>query len=365
MKHTRILFGVLAVMAIASPAFGLTYLNYEQWGGTSNDVNKTGNDDHNFCWAASASNVLSWAGWGTASDPTAQNIFDEFKEHWWTGSGVSDGTGSTRNAWAWWLNGYGNVNDNRIWKEGSAYVNVAGGGNAWSQYKFEDYYQETSTRSTLMTSLKSYLTGGWGVSLFYDNPDVTKVDHIVTVWGYDYDEAGNVTGLYITDSDDGKSDKQFVPVTYNAGAGYWQRTDGVILSRLYALGRNPNGNSCGGANVTLQNVISAGQTVNCYATSTLTLKPGFHAQAGSAFRGYIQAAGAGSSLLAEMQSVSLTTAMDILSGGAGGSDEHLPVAGNALPESESKPNSVPEPTTLMLLGFGLLSLLAFMRRKRR
>ena len=355
MKHARILLGVLAVMAIASPAFGLTYLNYEQWGGTSNDVNKTGNDDHNFCWAASASNVLSWAGWGTASDPTAQNIFDEFKEHWWTGSGDYDGTGSSYAAWKWWLNG-GTTTD------GSSYVNVAGGGNAWSQYNFWDYFQQTWTRSTLMTSLKAYLTGGWGVSLFLD---ASSIDHIVTAWGYDYDAAGSITGLWITDSDDGIAGQRLVSVSYNSAGSYWQLGNGVILSGLYALGRNPNGNSCGGANVTLQNVISAGQTVNCYATSTLTLKPGFHAQAGSAFRGYIQAAGAGSSLLAEMQSVSPTTAMDILSGGAGGSDEYWPVAGNAAAETESPNATVPEPTTLMLLGFGLLSLLAFMRRKRR
>ena len=354
MKHTRILLCVLAVTAIvsASPAFGLSYFGYEQWGGTWSDVNKNGNDDSLLCWAAAASNILEWTGWGTPADSTEQNIFDEFKEHW-TNKG-----GDPLYAWRWWLNG-------ELPPTGSewAQVNVSGGGNYWSGVNFWDYYYQDTIKTSVMGSLSSYLKSGYGVTLgVYTNGGA----HSLTAWGYDYDSSGNYTAVWVSDSDDNSSTMKRLSVSYNSGQ--WNLGDsyaGWYIGDVGALGRNPNGNSCGGANVTLQNVISAGQTVNCYATSTLTLKPGFHAQAGSAFRGYIQAAGAGSSLLAEMQSVSPTTAMDILSGGAGGSDEHLPVAGNALPESESKANGVPEPTTLMLLGFGLLSLLAFMRRRRR
>lgn len=41
------------------------------------DVNKTWNDDANLCWAATASNMLKYAGFDAGM--TAQEIFDEFK----------------------------------------------------------------------------------------------------------------------------------------------------------------------------------------------------------------------------------------------------------------------------------------------
>ena len=354
MRMRNILVLAAVCICLTSPAFGLSYFGYNEWGGTWQDVNKNWNDDDNLCWAAAASNILEWAGWGTPADSTEQNIFDEFKEHW-TNQGSLAGYG-----WNWWLNG-----TLPPASEGWAQVNVSGGGNYWSSLSFSDYFHADWNAPTSLSSLQSYLRSGYGVTLgVYTNGG----GHALTAWGYDYDSSGNYTGIWVSDSDDNSSIIKRLSVSYsneqwNLGDSY----TGWYIGNVQALGRNPSGNSCGGANVTLQNVISAGQTVNCYATSTLTLKPGFHAQAGSAFRGYIQAAGAGSSLLAEMQSVSPTTAMDILSGGAGGSDEHLSVAGNALPESESKANgaSVPEPTMLMLLGFGLLSLLTFMRRRRR
>ena len=352
MRMRNILVLAAVCICLTSPAFGLTYLNYEQWGGTWQDVNKNWNDDSNLCWAAAASNILEWAGWGTPADSIEQNIFDEFKEHWTNQGSLAE------YGWRWWLNGILPPQD-----EGWAQVNVSGGGNYWPSLNFYNYYYWDVDTSTIMSSLQSYLRSGYGVTLsVYTNGG----GHALTAWGYDYDSSGNYTGVWVSDSDDNSSTMKRLSVSYSNGQ--WNLGDsytGWYIGNVQALERNPNGNSCGGTNVTLQNVISAGQTVNCYATSTLTLKPGFHAQAGSAFRGYIQAAGAGSSLLAEMQSVSPTTAMDILSGGAGGSDEHLPVAGNAAAETESPNATVPEPTTLMLLGFGLLSLLAFMRRKRR
>ena len=360
MKHTRILLGVLAVMAIVSvrPAFGLSYFGYDEWGGTWSDVNKNGNDDSLLCWAGAASNILEWAGWGTPADSTEQNIFDEFKEHWTNQGGMA------LYGWKWWLNG-GLPPTGTEW----AQVNVSGGGNYWSGVNFWDYYYQDTIKTSVMGSLSSYLKSGYGVSLGIQKACSTGLcGHALTVWGYDYESNGTYQGVWVTDSDDRTTTMKRLSVTYNSSLARWDVGDsysGWHVSDVEALVRNPNGSSCGLANVTLQNVISAGQTVNCYATSTLTLKPGFHAQAGSAFRGYIQAAGAGSSLLAEMQSVSPTTAMDILSGGAGGSDEYWPVAGNAAAETESPNATVPEPTTLMLLGFGLLSLLAFMRRKRR
>lgn len=352
MRMRNILVLAAVCICLTSPAFGLSYFGYNDWGGTWSDVNKNGNDDSQLCWAAASSNILEWTGWGTLADSTEQNIFDEFKEHWTNQGGMA------LHGWKWWLNGGLPPNEPNV-----AQVNVSGGGNYWSGVNFWDYYYQDFSKTSVMGSLSSYLKSGYGVTL-----GVYKYGgaHALTAWGYDYDSSGNYTGVWVSDSDDNSSIMKRLSVSYSNGQ--WNLGDsyaGWYIGDIEALGRNPNGNSCGGANVTLQNVISAGQTVNCYATSTLTLKPGFHAQAGSAFRGYIQAAGAGSSLLAEMQSVSPTTAMDILSGGAGGSDKYLPVAGNAAAETESPNATVPEPTTLMLLGFGLLSLLAFMRRKRR
>lgn len=45
---------------------------------------------------------------------------------------------------------------------------------------------------------------------------------------------------------------------------------------------------CGGADEVLDYTIQVGEIVDCYATNSIRLAPGFHAEEGSTFRGYIK-----------------------------------------------------------------------------
>jgi hypothetical protein len=48
--------------------------------------------------------------------------------------------------------------------------------------------------------------------------------HALTCWGYDYDEAGNILGLWVTDSDDSALGIYYVDVEKGAN-GYWYLQD--------------------------------------------------------------------------------------------------------------------------------------------
>ena len=80
------------------------------WGGTYYDAEKTppGDSDDEMCWAAAASNVLAWTGWGDVASVDGADlhtinetdaIFKYFQTHW------TDEGGWPIDAWAWWFSG--------------------------------------------------------------------------------------------------------------------------------------------------------------------------------------------------------------------------------------------------------------------
>ena len=57
-------------------------------------------EDDLMCWAAAASNVLEWTGWGVVGGMTnTDEMFQHFQDHW------TDLGGSSEYAWNWWFDG--------------------------------------------------------------------------------------------------------------------------------------------------------------------------------------------------------------------------------------------------------------------
>jgi hypothetical protein len=91
------------------------YLLTEHWGGMSSDADKSifDSDDDLMCWAAAASNVLEWTGWGLVdhwdgltwrSIDTVDEMFAHFQAQW------LDVGGFPSVAWGWWFD-LDNVDD--------------------------------------------------------------------------------------------------------------------------------------------------------------------------------------------------------------------------------------------------------------
>ena len=56
----------MIVLGLSNSAFSISYFVYDEWGGTFYDAEKspTNTEDDLMCWAAAASNILTWTGWG-------------------------------------------------------------------------------------------------------------------------------------------------------------------------------------------------------------------------------------------------------------------------------------------------------------
>lgn len=83
MRKKSILFCILITVAFVSPAFAtlVDYKNFDNYGGTWYDANKSWSGDWNLCWAAATSNILTWTGWND-SRPSEYDKFNYYKSHW-------------------------------------------------------------------------------------------------------------------------------------------------------------------------------------------------------------------------------------------------------------------------------------------
>lgn len=188
------------------------YKLWENWGGWWQDAEKsTWNfDDDDLCWAATASNVLAWAGWIHGSGmTTCDQAFAHFQAHW------TDAAGHTTRGWEWWFDGtlpsYG------------AQVDVAGGGNFYPTLTVDDYYDWSGDNKTLLQQIDSRLQQGYGIGLGISKGE--DVGHAITCWGVNYNPSYNPSdpdytkylGIWVTDSDDNKLDDLLLPWLGNAG----------------------------------------------------------------------------------------------------------------------------------------------------
>lgn len=242
-------FLIVVIVGVGSPAFGLTYLGYEEWGGAWYDAEKTpGNtEDDLMCWAAAAANILAWTGWGFEAGPgfsSEDEIFRYYQDHW------TDEGGWMYYGWDWWFDG---TNDGPGWSNWSQ-VDVPGGG-FWTEYTFSDYYYEQDRDDLALESIDGFLHNGYGVTLGVFR-DGRSSGHAITVWGYDYEEVQEqitYKGLWVTDSDDGKdsnsppNDLRYYDIVYSGSRWFLQKfygKDDVMsnswyIDKVQALDRKP------------------------------------------------------------------------------------------------------------------------------
>jgi len=241
---------------------GDDYILYEHHGGTWYDAEKTNidTDDNLMCWAAAASNVLRWTGWGLVihstegAMTTEDDMFEHFNDHW------EDQGGLSNIGFQWWFNGtvpgdypndppYGGGPPS--WSE----IDVAGGGDFWyPPYKWNDYVHADYDTSDEMGLIDTWLRNGWGVALGIYGPG----GHAITCWGFNYDPTVDKStnpedyyiGVWVTDSDDDKNNDPHYPdsiryyeVAYTGGKWHLQDyygTNNWYIDYVFALEPFPN-----------------------------------------------------------------------------------------------------------------------------
>ena len=176
------------------------YMLRDHWGGEVVDAEKSpdnAEDDYLMCWAAAASNVLDWTGWGhVAGMADTDQMFDYYKDHWANGGLIME------YGWDWWFDG----TDDSPWLGLlQSRVDTPGGG-FYPGLDFYDYYHGQDDPAQAMDAIDEFLHRGYGTTLGVSPP--TGGGHAVTCWGfsYDADDPANYLGVWVTDSDDDMDD---------------------------------------------------------------------------------------------------------------------------------------------------------------
>lgn len=208
-KLAVILFLINVIFIIISgPAFGLSYYGFEEHGGTWYDVNKTWQNDSALCWAATASNMLAWSGWGYPTTETfndENDIYNYFKAHW------PNSSNTTVDTLSWWFDGV----DASFWANPTTI-----GGAFWPSYNIDDYIRELSNyQGDIFDKYVSLFSNGYA-AIGMRIRAINQPGHIVTAWGYEYDENGNYIGIYLTDSDDHYEGMVYYNVSYSDSLWY-------------------------------------------------------------------------------------------------------------------------------------------------
>ena len=172
---------------------GTTHLVYELYGGTWHDAEKDyadgGYEDGYMCWAAVASNMLTWGGWGEGGEFADEDaVFDHFQVHW-----ISAG-GDPLFAVTWWFSGH---------DKGYPQRDVPGGGGFYPELNSRDFMRGPYLgHRGVLDRIRSNTLDGYVSGIRVTHPTV-NFSHSVTCWGVNVDpETDEVIGLWITDSDD-------------------------------------------------------------------------------------------------------------------------------------------------------------------
>ena len=228
-----------AYLVYGPSAFGGTYSDAEKAPPAANPGVTPGTGDDYMDWAAAASNVLAWTGWGEAKGmTTADQIFKYFQDHW------TDVGSWSIDAWIWWFTGRNS--DRRT--PGVAQVDVAGGG-FFRNLNPSDYIQTQEDPTLAMSSLDKFFHNGDGVVLGLQSNDPSDswypVSHAVTAWGFTFNanlkptDPNYYTGVYLTDSDDLASNAtstdqlKYYQVQYSAADNVWYLKDYYGRNTIY------------------------------------------------------------------------------------------------------------------------------------
>lgn len=213
------------------------YMLTDNYGGRWTDVEKspTNSDDDEMCWAATASNMLVWAGWGaTVGNPTADQVFQYYCNHF------SDAGSRPEFGIQWWFNGTNPAQGYSGW----AQIQVAGG-NFFSSQSVSSYCHVQDTDSQAMQAINQYLHAGDAVGLGVQGPG----GHAITCWGFDYNPStGAYRGIWVTDSDNSKNltnppdQLVYYAVAQSSGRWYLQNFYGSnswYIDEVIGLDRRP------------------------------------------------------------------------------------------------------------------------------
>ncbi len=186
------------------------------------NANKT-QDDYS-CWAASVANMLAYTGWGADGLKLTQNntIEDKIFNYFYSNFLYGDSYGSHQAYGVEWFF------DGSYYPQGWGGWDQPGSGGNTLNRSASPYLSRTSMYDydcdsfTMMESLAKALQSGSAVGLGLHG----AMDHAVTCWGFTIDKSlatsdpYKYTGLFITDSDDNKTQKspndtmRYVPLTW-------------------------------------------------------------------------------------------------------------------------------------------------------
>lgn len=213
--------------------------------------------DDNLCWAAAASNMINY--WQSqyvipAGVPTGEEIWTTFKN-----SVNADTGGSSAGAMQWWLTGYytqtkddaesqryaafdmghqsitnGTINGQQGFKGFYRYLEDEGSGFKWydaslagspSAWKVADFMSQVEANAgalgTASLTLRNAISDGSGVtvSIYVKNEGMDIHGHAITLWGAEFDDNGQIAGLWLTDSDDNQNGYPDAGLFYAALSG--------------------------------------------------------------------------------------------------------------------------------------------------
>lgn len=202
------------------------------YGGYWADAEKspTNNEDDLACWAATASNMLEWTGWGFTGgmeNGNADDFFAYFQDH------TTDKGSLIEYALQWWFTGYLNDRgDSTNWSS----EDVEGGDFWSSSYTWTDYTLWHWDAKTTLQKIDEWLHAGYAVGIAI-YPITPPGGHAITVWGIEYDTSFDKTdpdevhdyylGIYVTDSDNNKNMANppdvlsYIEVNYDDTNNYW------------------------------------------------------------------------------------------------------------------------------------------------
>ena len=172
---------------LSAPPTGESYFIFEDWssGNSWCDAEKSpsDSDDNLMCWAAAASNILAWGGWGVGEIDTCDEIFAHFQDNW------TDSISVPSAGWEWWF-------------QGTDLAAMNGDGGAYfTEYVYDDWMYGGSSGTQTISDIHYLMQAGYGVTLGLSGPG----GHAVTCWGLNYNpDTGEYLGLWISDSDDMK-----------------------------------------------------------------------------------------------------------------------------------------------------------------
>lgn len=217
---TTLLLCATGLLADVTPT-GSSYMLCDNWGGTWTDAEKLpdNSQDDLMCWAAAASNVLEWTGWGNvAGMSNSDQMFTYYQNHW------TDEGGLMEYGWDWWFDGTNPTQGSLT----SSQVDVPGGG-FHPDENFNDYYFSESSDRDVLSAIDTFTRAGYGVTLGLYGPG----GHAITCWGFNYDpdDPSEYYGIWVTDSDDSKTSSdpadllRYYEVQYQRGRRKWYLQD--------------------------------------------------------------------------------------------------------------------------------------------